>query len=69
MSTADIYRWTKLVPKQGPVFSRVMNRLIEREEACNYSTLSTVVIQHQLSAFAYRLGGSGALGRASFGSS
>jgi hypothetical protein len=60
------------VPKQGPVFARVMNHLIElgiREEACNYSTLSTAVIQHQLSAFGYKLGGSGAPGRASFGSS
>jgi hypothetical protein len=49
-----------------------MNHLIElgiREEACNYSTLSTAVIQHQLSAFGYKLGGSGAPGRASFGSS
>jgi hypothetical protein len=47
-----------------------MNRLIDvgiREEACNYSTLSTVVIQYQLNAFGYRLGGSSALGRASFG--
>lgn len=49
-----------------------MNHLITRgirEQARNYSTLSTVVIQHQLSAFGYKLGGSSAPGRASFGTS
>jgi hypothetical protein len=47
-----------------------MKHLIDlriREEATKYSNLSMVIIQHQLSAFAYRLGGSSAPGRASFG--
>jgi len=62
--------WTKLVPKHGLVFDRAMKHLIDlriREEATKYSNLSTVIIQHQLSAFAYRLGGGSAPGRTYFG--
>jgi hypothetical protein len=46
-----------------------MNHLIDlgiREQASKYGTLSMVVIQHQLSAFAHRLGGSSVPGRGSF---